>query len=169
MAVELQELDLISIFTTPQPITGMELKGHHLSDTSFYTYSAFRAYEPQLGYLATILVSRYQRTYNVVSNLTILGYTLLTKLTPLCHPMRSIKPKPIVICSRTFNRASPQHVYFPTRVSYDTQLKNALSLGKMQCQCRQSYNLHEGRAYVVTSLLWSYVNDSYKSSAKYLT
>ena len=30
MAVELQELDLISIFTTLQPITGMELKGHHL-------------------------------------------------------------------------------------------------------------------------------------------
>ena len=106
-----------------------------ISDTSFYTYSAFRAYEPQLGYLAIILVSRYQRTFNVVSNLTILGYTLLTKLTPLCHPMRSIKQKPIVICSRTFNRASPQHVYFPTRVSYDTQLKNALSLGKMQCQC----------------------------------
>ena len=30
MAVELQELDLISIFTTLQPIIGMKLKGHHL-------------------------------------------------------------------------------------------------------------------------------------------
>lgn len=33
MAVELQELDLISIFTTLQPIIGMELKGHGFTRT----------------------------------------------------------------------------------------------------------------------------------------
>ena len=36
-----------------------------VSDTSFYTHSAFRAYEPQLGYLATVLVPCSQRRYDV--------------------------------------------------------------------------------------------------------
>lgn len=55
MALELQALDLISIFTTHQPITGIGLKDHCLPVTLLH--SAFRAQEVEPGHHLYIISS----------------------------------------------------------------------------------------------------------------
>ena len=55
-----------------------------------------------------------------LTTFTIFVFPLIAKLTPLCHPIRTMKPKPIVIARARLNVLHPSHVYFPTHVSYTT-------------------------------------------------